>query len=121
MLDLVEEALDTVAHRVGRLVDGQLDLPVGLCRDHRIDAAPFEIGADGVAVVALVAEHRLGQRRVLRHEIVVGRHVGGLAGRHVEADRQPFRIRSGMNLGREPTARTANTVSLKPPLPPAPC
>jgi hypothetical protein len=109
------------AHGVGLLVDWPLHLSVRLGRDHRVDTAPFEVVSDGVAVVALVAEHGFGQRRFLRHEIVVGRHVGGLAGRHVEADRQPFRIRSGMNLGREPTARTANTVSLNPPLPPAPC
>jgi len=54
----VEEALDAVAHGVDRLVDGPLDLPVRLGRDHRVDATPFEIGADGVAVIALVARCR---------------------------------------------------------------
>jgi hypothetical protein len=37
------------------------------------------------------------------------------AWRHAEADRKALRIRSGMNFGREPTARTANTVSLNSP------
>jgi len=33
--------------------------------------------------------------------------------------REAFRIRPKMDFGREPTARTAKSVSLNPPLPPA--
>jgi hypothetical protein len=47
-----------------------------------VNAAPFKVGSDGVAVVALVAEHRLRQGHVLRHEIVVDRHVRRMGARH---------------------------------------
>ena len=42
-----------------------------------------------------------------------------LTWRHSEADREPFGIRPGMELGREATARAAETVAMSPPLPPA--
>lgn len=121
MLDLVEEALDAVAVGVGLPTDGALDLAVRFGRDNWLDAPAFEVVPDGIAVIAFVGEHGDGIGRVLIHEVVIGCHVRGLAGCHAEADRETLRIRSGMNLGREPTARTANTVSLNPPLPPAAC
>ena len=121
VLELIEEALDPIAQGVGRLVDRTLDPSVGLRGDDGRDASLLEVGADGVAVVALVGEHRGRRRRVLGHQVVVGGHVGGLARRHDEADGEPFRIRSGMNLGREAAARTADSNAMNPPLPPAPC
>ncbi len=72
MLDLVEEAFDSVARFVGRLVGRPLYLPVRLRGDRRVYAVPFEVRSGGVAVIALVAEHRRREWRVLRREIVVG-------------------------------------------------
>ena len=42
-----------------------------------------------------------------------------LTWRHSEADRETFGIRPSMELGREAAARTAETVAMSPPLPPA--
>ena len=62
VLDLAEEALGALARCVGCLVDGPLDLPVRLRRDHRVIAMPIEVRSDGVAIVAFVAGHGLRRR-----------------------------------------------------------
>ena len=43
IFELVETALDDVAQGVDRVIDGSLDQPVSLGRDHRDTAASFHI------------------------------------------------------------------------------
>jgi hypothetical protein len=88
VLEAIEEALDAVAQRVFGLSTGRF------CRDHRVCAAPLEIVANGVAVIPLVGQHRGRIGRLLLHQILVGGHIRGLAGRQAEADGEALRIRS---------------------------
>jgi hypothetical protein len=121
VLEFVEEPLDAVSHGVGLPADLTLHFAVGLGWDHRIDTSTFEVAADGVAIVAFVGQHRFRVGQVVVHQVRVAGHVRRLARGQAEANGKALRIRPGVDLGREPTARTANTVAMNPPLPPAAC
>ncbi len=106
MFDNVEESFDKVALAVERKVTWALDLPVRLGRDDDRDAACFEIVDEAVGIIALVAEK--GSRLYL-----VGQQFGlldvvNLPTGEAEHQRIAERIDDGMDLGRQPTARTAD-------------
>lgn len=61
-LEVAEHAFDTVALPVEAPVPADRGFAVGSWRDHGPNAARFEIGADGVAVVTLVGDQ--GARRI---------------------------------------------------------
>src|ERR1700726_1311495 len=56
ILEPAEAAFDDVAPFVGTLAEGVEGYSVGLVRNDRARAAAFDVGAEGVAVIALVAD-----------------------------------------------------------------
>ena len=61
--------------------------PVRLGRDDGLDAAPLQIGADGIGIVGFVGQKRLGLSLGQIDQIVIGFAVRRFAGREVEGDR----------------------------------
>ena len=87
--------------------------------DHGLAIALLDVVANGFAVVALVAEHLLGIAVDFLHQRRKGGDVVRLTGRDHDADRQALGVGSGIDFGREATARAAERVALDPPFPPA--
>ena len=119
ILELVEASFDAVSQRVDGSVDLDLDAAISLRGNDGMRAALFEVFSYGVGVVAAIAEHDLGIGRWLFHQRLVALHVVGLAGRKRGGERKPPGVGAQMDFRREATARTAKSVSLNPPLPPA--
>lgn len=117
VLESAEAALDDVAALVGPLAEGMDDDTVGFVGNNRRCAALDDLGAQPVAVVALVGEKL---RHEWRERQDIGRrdNVGILAGGQVKDDRSAERIAQAMDLGRAPTARAADGLILLPPFPP---
>ena len=119
ILETIEASFDTIAQGIDGAVDRDLHTPIFLGWNHRHTATLFDIGTNGITVVAAVGEQHLGIGRVSIHQRFVAFDIMRFARRERGADREAFRIRAEMDFGREPTARTAKSVSLNPPLPPA--
>jgi hypothetical protein len=119
VLEAIEAALDAIAKRVDRAVNLDLNAPVLLRGDHWCSATLLDIVANGVRVVTSIREQHLRVRRVFVHQGVVPFDVICFARGERGSDREALGVRAEMNLGREATARTAKSVSLNPPFPPA--
>jgi hypothetical protein len=117
VLEAAEAALDDVAALVGALAERMDDNAIGFVGDHRRCAALDDLGAQPVAVVALVGEKL---RHEWRERQDIGRrgNVGILAGRQVKDDRPAERIAQPVDLGRAPAAGAADGLILLPPFPP---
>ena len=106
MLQRAEEALDEVALAIEGEVGLALLLPVGLGRDHRRNIAVFERLDQRVGIVALVGNEGIGIDT--REQRLGLRNIGGLTRRERECDRVAERVDDGVNLGRQPAARSAD-------------
>lgn len=87
---MAEDALDAIALPIEALVVTDCDLPVRFGRDHGRDAAPLQIGSDGVGVVGFVGKK---SPRFLFRQIdqrLIGVAVRRLARREVEGDGLPL-------------------------------
>src|SRR6478672_9960154 len=93
-----------------------LYLSAGDAGDHGPTPALLDVLANGFAIVALVAKHLFGIAVDLVHQRRNGGDIVGLAGRDHDADGQALGIRACIDLGREAAARTAERVTLGPPL-----
>ena len=93
-------------------VDDRLDLAISLWRDDCGYASTFEVGEDGVGVVAFVGEHDLWLRAGLGHDRRIAFDVGDPAAGQNHRDRQAQAVAPQMDLGREATARAAKTLVL---------
>jgi len=95
---------------------------IRLWRDDRLDAALFEVIADRVGVVSLVAEEllRLGFEKL--HVRVVALDLMRLAAGQLEDERPAFGVGAQVDLGREAAARAPKSLLiLIPPFTPAAC
>ena len=103
VLELVEAALDHVAQSVDGSIDGQLDEPVALGRDHRDTAAPLHIFANEVSVIALVGKQHFGCRSIGIHDRQIAFEIGHLTTGQGKGYGQALAIDAEMDLGREAT------------------
>src|SRR5262249_41837092 len=123
VLQLVEAALDAVALAIERLVVPNDLLAAAVGGDHHLHAGGFDGRADGVAVVGLIGDdsatlhavqHRLGRAAVVH-----------LAAGQKKAQRASECIREQVDLGRQSTSGTPQSLVrsplLAPPLPVAAC
>ena len=113
LLELVEEALDTVAFFVeGRVVagDGRAGAGEG---DHRLGAGALDRGAEVVGVVAPVGQHPAGAQALDQ-----GRgpaDVALLAGTGQQPHRIAKPVGAGVDLGAQAAARAAQALGMRPP------
>ena len=119
VFETIEASFDSVSKRVDRAVDFDLNAPVLFRRDDRRAAALLDIGADFVGIISAIGQQHLGSRRIFFHQWLVAFDIVGFARRERCSDREAVRVGAEMDLGREATSRTAKSVSLNPPLPPA--
>lgn len=68
ILEAIEAALDAVAQGIDRTIDFELDAPVLFRWDNRDGAALFEIGSNGIGIIAAIGEEHLGIRCVFVHQ-----------------------------------------------------
>lgn len=105
LLESVKESLDQVSRLVAMPVDRPLRLAVGAGQDDSLST----IGLDGVdqfiAVVPLVRNHGTGRDAV--NQCTALRHVGDLSASEDQAQRISKRIDAGVNLGGQPSTRSA--------------
>jgi len=117
-LEVAERSLDLVAQPIEAFVPADGSLAVGAPRDHGPDAARSQIGADGVAVVALVG--KLHQGLFLRQidKRVVALAVSRFAAGEMEDERQAGGITDTINLTGESAPRAAKWLFASPPFAP---
>lgn len=103
IFELVEAAFDHVAQGIDCGIDGQLDRPVPLCRDHGGAAAPLHIFSDEVSIIALVGKQYFGRWPIGIHDRHISLEVGGFAPGQRHRYGQAQRIDPEMDLGRKAT------------------
>ena len=103
IFELVEAAFDHVAQGVDGGIDGQLDQPVALGRDHGGAATPLHIFANEVSIIALVGEQHFGCWPIGIHDRQIAFVVGDFAAGQGEGYGQAQRIDAEMDLGRKAT------------------
>lgn len=74
--ELVEAALDHVSQGIDREINGQLDQPVALGRDHRNSPAPLHIFTNEVSVIAFVGQEFRGCSPVGVHDWQLAFEIG---------------------------------------------
>lgn len=116
---MAEDALDPVALLIEARVVANNCLAVRLRRNDGLDAAPFQIGADGIGVIGFIGQQRLGLLLGQIDQIVIGLAVRRFARREVEGDGAASSITETMNFTGEPAPRAAKSSSMNPPFPPA--
>jgi len=103
VLELVEAAFDHVAQGIDGSIDRQLDQPVALGRDHCGAAAPLQICANKVSIIALVGQEHLGRWPVGVHDRHIALEVGSFPACQRHRYGQAQRIDVEMDLGRTAT------------------
>lgn len=103
VLELVEAAFDHVAQGIDGGIDGQLDQPVSLGRDHGRAAAPLHIFANEVSIIALVGQQHLRRWPIGIHDRHISLEVGGFTPGQRHRYGQAQRIDAEMDLGRKAT------------------
>ncbi len=103
VFELVEASLDHVAQSIDCRIDGKLDEPVALGRDHRDAAAFFHIFANEVSVIALVGEQHTRRGAVGIHDRLIAFIIRDLAASEGECYGQAHRIDAEMDFGRKAT------------------
>lgn len=113
MLQLGEEPLDEVSFAVEPLAEARLPSPVALGRDVGRGALILDQFADAVGVISLVSQHD-GARAEVVEQRVRDLPVMRLSSRQPKPDRKPLRVDDDVDLGREPAARSAETMICTP-------
>ena len=103
ILEFIKAALDHVAQGVDGGIDGQLDEPVPLGRDHRGAATPLHIFANEVSVIALVCEQHFRRWPVGIHDRQIAFVIGDFTAGQRKGYGQAQRIDAEMDLGRKAT------------------
>lgn len=103
IFELVEAALDHVAQGIDCGIDGQLDQPVPLGRDHSGAAALLHVLANEVCIISLVGKQHLGRWPIGIHDRQISLEVGDFAPGQRHRYRQTQRIDAEMDLGRKAT------------------
>ena len=117
--EMTDHALDAVALPIEPLVPANRRLAVGARWDHGPDAGLMKMGADGVAVVALVGDQVAGERFGERADCFELRAVSRLTAREVESERVAGGITETVNFTGEPAPRAAKSLFTSPPFAPA--
>src|SRR6266702_1905855 len=104
-LEMADHALDAIALSVDPLVPANDGLAVGFWRDDVSNAVGFQLGSDGVGVVALVGKEIGGLHVGERDDVFERRAVRGFAGREVEGEREASGITETMNFTGKPAPR----------------
>src|SRR3972149_312998 len=86
--EMADHALDVVSLSVDPLVPTDDGLAVGFWRDNVTNAVAFQLGADGVGVVALIGQEMGGLHFGKGGDVFERRAVRGFAGREVEGERE---------------------------------
>ena len=118
-LEMADAALDPAAQAIEPAAPTDGTRAVRARRDDRADAAAFQIGADGVAVVGLVADQRRGGPLRQIDQRRVGLAVVRLAAREVEGERPAAGVTDHVNFTGEPAPRAAKRLFASPPFAPA--
>ena len=116
---MADHALDVVAFTVDSLVPVDDGFPVGFWWDDVANAVGFQLGPDGVGVVALVGKEIGGLHFGERDDVFERRAVRGFAGCEVEGKRESPGITETMNFTGEPAPRPAKSLFASPPFAPA--
>ena len=120
VFDFVEEALNEIALPVDVEIDRPDDLHVALAGDMSGRSARGEQLDDGSSAVTAVGDG-IASRSQAVDQAGQGRLVRCLSGRQQKPDCQPSMIHHRMDLGGQPSTRTANGVIRTPFFPPAAC
>src|SRR5207244_10138537 len=120
VLEFVEAALDAVALAIEHLVVRDNRLAAAVRGDHRFHAGSLNSLSDGIAVVGFVGDDRLALDTV-QHRLG-GAALVHLAAGQAEAQRPPERVGEQMDLGRQSTTGTPQSLVVRPPFlaPPLP-
>src|SRR5262245_36043928 len=119
MLQFVEEALDAVAQPIGDLVVGDSDRARSFGWDDRFGMSLSNQFAQGIAVVGLVGNDAPGGD--VFEQLRGSGDVMRLAAGENEAQRPALGIGKDMDLGRQSSSRTPQSLVLAPPFPVAAC
>ena len=117
ILDPSEHALDGVTVTVEGRREAVLPAAIGFGRNVRGGALALDLAADGVGIVALVAEQDRGRGHLIE-ERVGGDTVGDLAAGQEERDRAAEMVGERVDFRGAAAARTADRLGEFPPLPP---
>lgn len=118
VLETAEGALDDVARAVGGVFEGEAVHSVALVGDDGRGALVGEATAEGIAIVGTVGEQSPGGSGG-SNQPERGNNVGCLADGQVEDVRPGLLVGEEVNLGRAPTARAADGLTMLPPFAPA--
>jgi hypothetical protein len=119
ILETIEASFNVIAQRIDGLVNRDLHAPILFRRNDRDATAAFDIGANDISIVPAISQQHLGIGRVFIHQRLAALDGMRFARSDRGVDREAFRVRATMDFCREPAARTAKSVSLNPPFPPA--
>jgi hypothetical protein len=119
VLEAVEATFNAVPERVYRFIDIDLHEAVSFRGNDGRSAAILNVFANGIRIITAIREQHLGLRRILVHQRLIAFDVVRFARSERGSDREAFRIRAEMDFGREATTRTAKSIFLNPPFPPA--
>ena len=114
----VEGALDAPAKLVEAFAEAERLLPVAAVRDDGLGCAFVQLLAQFGAVIGLVAEHAF-RRLHAADQALSNRAVVGLASGQQDCDEASLSICECVYLRVAPSTRTANSLLLLPPFPPA--
>ena len=120
MLELIEETLDEVSFAIEGKIAEALDGAVCFGWNNDASSSHFDIGNDGITIIALVTEHVAGLDAIQqRYGLSTVRNIAGCQN---EPQRIAARVAQGMQFGGQSTARAANGFRLLiPPFAPALC
>lgn len=119
IFELVEAAFNQVAQLVERAIHAYARFSGLSHGDYRHGLAFYYGSPNAVSVVSPVGEQDARDGQVVGHHQVEAEIVRRLARRDLRSHGQAMRVHEEMDLGREATARTAETLSRSPPLAPA--
>ena len=117
-LDVVEEALDAKAFSIEAAIEPpSISLPCGVAADDDLHIASANLPRQVVRVVAGVADE-CAPLSVLE-QLVSRDHVVTISLRQCDVERTPLEVGDRMDLRREPSSTTTQTIDDDPPFPPA--
>ena len=103
IFQFVETTLDHVAQGINGGIDGQLDQPVALGRDHGGAAALLHIFANEVSIIAFVGEQHLGRWSIGINDRQITFEVADFTTGQRDCYGQAQRIDAEMDFGRKAT------------------
>lgn len=119
VFQLVEAALDHVAQGIDGHVDSLAHPSVLSHRYHGQGVAALDVFPNFIRVIAPVGDQNGGLWKIVGHHQIVAGVIGLLPRRDLGPHREACAVDPEMDLGREPTSRTAKSLFRSPPFAPA--